>query len=53
MYYIQDAHSFWDWSYFVALIVVSNIKNLKRQNETDEFANSLDPDKAAHDKPPP
>ena len=25
MYYIQDAHSFWDWSYFVALIVVSNI----------------------------
>ena len=23
MYYVQDAHSFWDWSYFVALIVVS------------------------------
>ena len=23
MYYIQDAHSFWDWIYFVALIVVS------------------------------
>ena len=23
MYYIQDAHSFWDWTYFVALIVVS------------------------------
>jgi len=22
MYYIQDAHSFWDWIYFVALIVV-------------------------------
>jgi len=22
MYYIQDAHSFWDWMYFVALIVV-------------------------------
>ena len=29
------------------------MKNLKRQNETDEFANSLDPDKAAHDKPLP
>jgi len=24
MYYIQDVHSFWDWMYFVALIVVSN-----------------------------
>lgn len=23
MYYVQDAHSFWDWIYFVALIVVS------------------------------
>jgi len=23
MYYVQDAHSFWDWTYFVALIVVS------------------------------
>jgi len=22
MYYIQDVHSFWDWTYFVALIVV-------------------------------
>lgn len=22
MYYVQDAHSFWDWVYFVALIVV-------------------------------
>lgn len=22
MYYVQDAHSFWDWIYFVALIVV-------------------------------
>lgn len=25
MYYVQDAHSFWDWSYFVALIVVSKM----------------------------
>jgi len=24
MYYIQDAHSFWDWIYFVALIIVSH-----------------------------
>ena len=24
MYYVQDAHSFWDWVYFVLLIVVSN-----------------------------
>ena len=23
MYYVQDAHSFWDWTYFVLLIVVS------------------------------
>ena len=23
MYYVQDAHSFWNWIYFVALIVVS------------------------------
>ncbi len=23
MYYVQDAHSFWDWLYFVLLIVVS------------------------------
>jgi hypothetical protein len=23
MYYVQDAHSFWDWIYFVALIIVS------------------------------
>jgi len=22
MYYVQDAHTFWDWIYFVALIVV-------------------------------
>jgi len=25
MYYIQDAHSFWDWIYFVALIIVSRL----------------------------
>ncbi|KAK7113083.1 hypothetical protein V1264_012439 [Littorina saxatilis] len=24
MYYIQDAHSFWDWIYFVALIVIGS-----------------------------
>lgn len=24
MYYVQDAHSFWDWIYFVLLIVVSD-----------------------------
>lgn len=23
MYYVQDSHSFWDWIYFVLLIVVS------------------------------
>jgi len=23
MYYVQDAHSFWDWIYFATLIVVS------------------------------
>jgi len=23
MYYVQDTHSFWDWIYFVLLIVVS------------------------------
>jgi hypothetical protein len=26
MYYVQDAHSFWDWIYFVLLIVVSKKK---------------------------
>lgn len=25
MYYVQDAHSFWDWIYFVLLIVVSTV----------------------------
>ena len=25
MYYVQDAHSFWDWIYFVLLIVVSKL----------------------------
>jgi len=25
MYYVQDSHSFWDWIYFVSLIVVSVI----------------------------
>lgn len=34
MYYVQDAHSFWDWIYFVLLIVVrvrgSNSSNLAR-----------------------
>lgn len=24
MYYIQDAHSFWDWTYFVCLIVIGS-----------------------------
>ena len=28
MYYVQDAHSFWDWVYFVLLIVVSMINLL-------------------------
>lgn len=28
MYYVQDAHSFWDWIYFVLLIVVSNTHEL-------------------------
>jgi len=28
MYYIQDAHSFWDWIYFVALIIVSCYANV-------------------------
>lgn len=23
MYYVQDAHSFWNWIYFVLLIIVS------------------------------
>jgi hypothetical protein len=24
MYFVQDAHSFWNWIYFVMLIVVMN-----------------------------
>lgn len=31
MYYIQDAHSFWDWIYFVLLIVVSILKLYDRE----------------------
>lgn len=30
MYYVQDAHSFWDWIYFVLLIVVCTIPYLLR-----------------------
>lgn len=29
MYYVQDAHSFWDWIYFVLLIVVSVVSNVR------------------------
>ena len=25
MYFVQDAHSFWNWLYFVLLIVVSKL----------------------------
>lgn len=28
MYYVQDAHSFWDWIYFVLLIVVSRLNRM-------------------------
>lgn len=24
MYYVQDAHSFWDWTYFICLIIVGS-----------------------------
>lgn len=27
MYFIQDSHSFWNWMYFVSLIVVSALLN--------------------------
>ena len=26
MYFVQDAHSFWNWLYFVLLIVVSELE---------------------------
>ena len=29
MYFVQDAHSFWNWIYFVCLIVVSQIFKTK------------------------
>ncbi|KAF4518088.1 hypothetical protein B566_EDAN007789 [Ephemera danica] len=32
MYYVQDAHSFWDWIYFVLLIVVSLISLSHHKN---------------------
>lgn len=33
MYFVQDAHSFWDWIYFVALIVVSRVaENARRKS---------------------
>jgi len=28
MYFVQDAHSFWNWLYFVLLIVVSTTQPL-------------------------
>ena len=28
MYYVQDAHGFWNWIYFVVLIVVSTLELL-------------------------
>lgn len=38
MYYVQDAHSFWDWIYFVLLIVVSvEVVNKLRNDKTNHF----------------
>ena len=33
MYYVQDAHSFWDWIYFVLLIVVRLIDPIQSIND--------------------
>lgn len=37
MYYVQDAHSFWDWIYFVLLIVVSIFYLEKKQEKNYKF----------------
>ena len=44
MYYIQDAHSFWNWVYFVFLIVVSIVicfLNKYFQFENSKFINTF------------
>lgn len=46
MYYVQDAHSFWDWIYFVLLIVVRVRSGSNCSNSvllfTDPFARHRD-----------
>lgn len=37
MYYVQDAHSFWDWIYFTALIVVSWILDTLHASYTRDW----------------
>lgn len=37
MYYVQDAHSFWDWIYFVLLIVVSAKTNRQSDRQTNRM----------------
>ena len=39
MYYVQDAHSFWNWIYFVLLIVVGDLSDKKSLIEL--YNNSL------------
>jgi hypothetical protein len=34
MYYVQDAHSFWDWIYFVLLIVVSAPDHIQQRRQS-------------------
>ena len=39
MYFVQDAHSFWNWIYFVCLIVVrlTDVKSYVKHNITHMF----------------
>lgn len=42
MYYVQDAHSFWDWIYFVLLIVVSTAHKPEQNHNLFEAVNPTD-----------
>ena len=37
MYFVQDAHSFWNWLYFVLLIVVSGRASVNEAHFADFF----------------
>ena len=42
MYFVQDAHSFWNWLYFVLLIVVSGRASERASVNEAHFADFFD-----------